>query len=115
MALGGAPSALHEDCIIAIPHGTSSSDESLARFLTEELSDRYDLQLHTQRLEKLPAAGRVIVIGSTENPLVRELCQKHHLDVTPQSPGPEGYVLKTDENAVVVAGSDARGVFYGLQ
>ncbi|MGA3165560.1 MAG: beta-N-acetylhexosaminidase [Terriglobia bacterium] len=115
MALGGAPFALHEDCIIAIPHGTSSSDESLARFLTEELSDRYDLQLHTQRLEKLPAAGRVIVIGSTENPLVRELCQKHHLDVTPQSPGPEGYVLKTDENAVVVAGSDARGVFYGLQ
>jgi hypothetical protein len=54
-------------------------------------------------------------VGSIQNPLVREFCHQNHLEVTAQNPGPEGYVLHADENAVVVAGSDERGAFYGLQ
>ncbi|MGA3082945.1 MAG: glycoside hydrolase family 20 zincin-like fold domain-containing protein [Terracidiphilus sp.] len=32
-----------------------------------------------------------------------------------QSLGPESYILRTNKNAVLVAGSDDRGAFYGLQ
>ena len=32
-----------------------------------------------------------------------------------RDPGPEGYILQTSRNIVLVAGSDDRGAFYGLQ
>jgi len=115
MDLRGAPFALHEECTLVLPLVASNSDVALARFLTEELSDRYDLQLKTQRAEKLPTSGRFLVVGSVQNPLVRDYCRQNHLEVTAQNPGPEGYVLHADENAVIVAGSDERGAFYGLQ
>jgi len=115
MTLRGAPFALNEDCTLAVPLAASTSDVTLARSLTEELSDRYDLQLKVERSAKLPTAKRFIVAGSLQNPLVREFCHRNHLEVTAQSPGPEGYVLHADENAVVIAGSDERGAFYGLQ
>ena len=115
MELRGAPFALHEECTLVLPRVASNSDTALARFLREELSDRYDLRLKTQHLEKLPTSGKFLGVGSIQNPLVREFCHQNHLEVTAQNPGPEGYVLHADENAVVVAGSDERGAFYGLQ
>jgi len=115
MELRGAPFALNEECTLVVPLAASASDAALARFLTEELSDRYNLQLKTQHSAKLPATGRFIVAGSIRNPLVREFCLRNHLEVTAQNPGPEGYVLDAGENSVVVAGSDERGAFYGLQ
>ena len=115
MELRGAPFALNEECTLVLPLVPSNNDTSLARFLTEELSDRYNLRLRTQHSEKLPTSGKFLVIGSIQNPLVREFCRQNHQEVTMQNPGPEGYVLHADENAVVVAGSDERGAFYGLQ
>jgi hypothetical protein len=115
MELRGAPFVLNEECTLAVPLPASTSDEALARFLREELSDRYNLQLKIEHSEKLPKSGRFIVAGSIRNPLVREFCHQHHVEVTAQNPGPEGYVLHAGENAVLVAGSDERGAFYGLQ
>ena len=115
MELHGAPFALNEECTLVLPLVPSNTDTSLARFLTEELSDRYDLRLRTQHFEKLPSSGKFLVAGSIQNPLVREFCQRNQQEVTAQNPGPEGYVLHADENAVMVAGSDERGAFYGLQ
>jgi len=113
--LRGRPFTLRSDCLIALPAADAARDASLARFLSQELSDRYDLQLQTKHLEKLPATGKVIVLGSCQNPLVRECCHKHGVELTPQNPGPEGYVLLVDENAIMIGGSDERGAFYGLQ
>ena len=115
MTFRGASFALNAECTLAVPLAPSTSDTALARFLTEELSDRYNLQLKTERSAKLLTAKKFVVAGSIRNPLVREFCHRNHLEVTAQSPGPEGYVLHADENAVVIAGSDERGAFYGLQ
>ena len=54
-------------------------------------------------------------MGSIANPLVKEYCARNHLQVTKDDPGPEGYVLHVGEKVVLVAGSDDRGAFYGLQ
>jgi hypothetical protein len=115
MELRGAPFALNKECTVVVPLAASASDRALARFLMEELSDCYDLQLKTEYSEKLPTAGKFIVAGSIRNPLVREFCRQNRLEVTAQNPGPEGYVLYANENSVAVAGSDQRGAFYGVQ
>ena len=57
----------------------------------------------------------MIVIGSMANPLVRTYCESHGLSVSLRDPGPEGYILQTSGNIALVAGSDDRGAFYGMQ
>jgi hypothetical protein len=86
MELRGAPSLLYPECTLALPLRASPSDGSLDRFLTEELINQCDIQLKEQRLDKLPPAGKFILIGSIQNPLVREFCQQNHLDVAPPNP-----------------------------
>jgi len=61
------------------------------------------------------ADARVILMGSIQNPLIRQYCAQMGLDGNNQIPGPEGYILRTEKNVVLVAGSDTRGAFYGLQ
>jgi len=100
---------------ILLPANPTAADQHLARFLTEELSDRYDLQLKNRPTGVFPENERSIVAGSIQNPLVKELCARRNLDVSAKSPGPEGYVLVADERSVLIAGSDERGAFYGLQ
>ncbi len=105
-----------EKAIILLPDGASPSDSFLARFLTEELSDRYDLQLKTFRGNGLTrVVGPVIFMGSVQSPYVRNYCAQKHIDLTPENPGPEGYILHIDEQGVLIAGSDDSGAFYGLQ
>jgi hypothetical protein len=64
---------------------------------------------------KPEGAKRAIVMGSLANPLVRVYCAKAGVSVTPDNPGPEGYVLRVGPGLVLIAGSDERGAFYGLQ
>jgi hypothetical protein len=104
-----------EGASIVLPPEASASDLSLARFLTQELSDRWDMQLPVRRAAQLPAGGRSIVMGVFTNPLVKELCARRRIPVTAADPGPEGYVLHVEPNVILIAGSDERGAFYGLQ
>ncbi len=104
-----------ERAIIFLPDSASPSDSFLAKFLAEELSDRYDLQLKTSHGTDVTKVGRIILMGSAQNPTVREFCASRHIDVTPENPGPEAYILYVDEQCVLIAGSDDAGAFYGLQ
>lgn len=106
---------LNEESTIVLPGAASESDRRLARHLVEELSDRYDAQLRVRHENSLPQDNRFILMGSINNPLVREFCRQHRPDVSATSPGPEGYYLHVDDHSIVVAGSDDRGAFYGLQ
>ena len=106
---------LDEQAVIILPTPASGSDLRLSRCLIQELSYRYDVQLKWHDASRLPDSGRVILMGSVNNPLVRECCTRERVDVTSQSPGAEGYVLYVGEREVLVAGSDERGAFYGVQ
>jgi Glycosyl hydrolase family 20, domain 2/Glycosyl hydrolase family 20, catalytic domain len=109
------PFVLNEETSILLPGAASENDIRLARFLVEELSDRYGVQPRVRHENALPEGNRFILMGSISNPLVREYCRRNRPDVSATNPGPEGYFLQANDRAVVVAGSDDRGAFYGLQ
>jgi hypothetical protein len=98
-----------------VPPNASQQDLFLARSLVNELGDRFDLHLQIERTPSVQPGARVILMGSLRNPLIRQ----HWSRVAPSGeqriPGPEGYILRTGKNVVLVAGNDDRGAFYGLQ
>jgi Glycosyl hydrolase family 20, domain 2 len=106
---------LNDQALIVLPRQASKNDSFLANLLEAELVDRYGLALRTEHLSALPASRHAILMGSMNNPLVKEYCSRHRLQVTDSQPGPEGYVLQVSENLVLIAGSDEAGAFYGLQ
>src|SRR5260221_12220703 len=57
-----------DQSIIAVPASASQSDLLLARFLVEELTDRWGVAIAVQRVTTLPANKRVILMGSITNP-----------------------------------------------
>jgi Glycosyl hydrolase family 20, domain 2/Glycosyl hydrolase family 20, catalytic domain len=107
--------SLNGETTILLPRAASEYDLRLARFLVEELSDRFGVEPRVRHEDTLPAGKGFILMGSISNPLVREYCRRHRPDVSAAHPGPEGYFLQVNDHAVVVAGSDDRGAFYGLQ
>ena len=58
--------------------------------------------------------GRIIYVGTTESPLIRQLAAKGLVDTTPLRGQYETYLLKVTPDAVIVAGSDMRGTIYGI-
>ena len=115
MKVGDGYFILDDQTALLLPTSPSSGDLQLARHLTSELSDWHDLVLRTQQTRQVPATGKSILIGSIDNPLVREQCRRLRLPLNEKTPGPEGYQLHVDGGNILVAGTDARGAFYGLQ
>jgi hypothetical protein len=106
---------IDQQSTILLPMSASASDLHLSRCLVNELSDCYDVQPRTRRVNQLPETGLFILMGSIDNPLIREHCARFRLTITAKDPGPEGYLLQVDEKSILIAGSDERGAFYGLQ
>ena len=115
LAVTGHDFDLNESVAIALPSKASDLDVQLATQFANDLSDRFDFHPLRVAMQALTPGRRVIVMGTTANPLVKEYCAKNGIDVSATSPGPEGYVLRVEPGVVVVAGSDERGAFYGLQ
>jgi hypothetical protein len=108
---GGFP--LTGQSVIAVPGGASESDLLLARFLAEELSDRWGVAIAVQHMATLPANQRAIVMGSMANPLVKAYCARQ--GVEPVRDKAAGYILRITSTVALVAGADDEGAFYGLQ
>ena len=106
---------IDESTLILLPQNASKSDVSLARFLVRELSDKYHIAVKIECVSSPPKGKNVIIMGTVENPLVREYCENQDIELTAKDPGTEGYVLKVDRNKIVAAGWDEQGAFYGLQ
>ena len=106
---------LDEKVLIVLPVNASSKDLNLAKLLIRELSDKYGLALKYQTSQTIPAKGNVVLMGTFNNSLVKKYCSEHKLSVSKSNPGAEGYIMQVTNSAIVVAGSDDRGAFYGFQ
>ena len=111
----GSDFVLDDQVTVAVPSDASQQDSFLATLLVNEVSDRFGQHLRIERTASLRPGRRVILMGSMENPLVGRYCTEMGLTAAMQDRGPEGYLLRTDGNMVVVAGNRERGAFYGLQ
>lgn len=58
-------------------------------------------------------AGKAIVVGSLQDPAIRDAIARAGVRITEQSPGREGFVLASTSSGVVVAGADDSGTLYG--
>jgi len=105
--------SLDPSAAVVLPKEASAADLFLARSLVAELSDKHRISLKKQRTANLPASGPFILIGSNTNPLVQEYMRRR--GVKDLLNRPEGYFLEVEANAVVIAGADDAGAFYGLQ
>ena len=111
----GSDFVLDNQVRVVVPSEASEQDMLLARMLVNELSDRFGLFLKIERAKNLSAGKRVILMGSMENPLVRQYCTEKKLINGVEDLRPESYILRAEKNMVLIAGKDDRGAFYGLQ
>jgi hypothetical protein len=111
----GGDFPFNEDTRILVPANASASDFLLSRFLSAELSDRYDLQVTTQRTTLLAADGPVVLMGTDRNPLIRECCAREGIHLLAENPRPDEYTLRVGKQVLMIAGRSDRGAFYGLQ
>ncbi len=104
---------INENTLILIPQKSSENDKLLARFLVRELSDKYNLAVNIQSVSDLPSDKNFILMGTINNPLINKY--QESLNVNSKNTIHEGYVLQVDSKAVIIAGWDEQGSFYGLQ
>jgi glycosyl hydrolase family 20 len=104
---------LGNQSVIAVPVDATQSDLFLARFLVEELTDRWGVTVAVQHVTTLPMNKPVILMGSMANPLVKAYCASHGIE--PVRDKASGYVLRVSGTVALVAGADEDGAFYGLQ
>lgn len=112
MELLAEPFRLDESVPILVPEGRPDAEMALARMLAAELSDRHGLALKITTASNVRAGKRHILMGSAANPLVRAESVRRGL---PAASRAESYVLRVTADAVLVAGADNAGAFYGLQ
>jgi hypothetical protein len=110
----GAPFVLDENVSIVLSASPAEADSHLAGLLSAELSSRHRFAIKQKSVSRI-SRGRFVLMGTIANPLVKEYCAAHGMNVSAADPGPEGYVLSVTPAAVVIAGSDERGAFYGFQ
>ncbi len=106
---------LDEAVSVIIPQNPNQHDLTLARLLVRELSNKYGIGLKIETRADIPKDRKVVVMGSVQNPLIKSYCTGKKLVLTQKDPGPEGYLLLVNDNAVIIGGSDDPGAFYGLQ
>ena len=104
--------SVQEGVPILVPPSATPADLSLARELLAELSDRYGMALRIDRTATLPS-GPFILMGTASNPLVGQYLSAHTSAAPPRKS--EAYSLRSGPDAVVVAGNDEAGAFYGMQ
>lgn len=98
--------------------GDRATDEDLyaARELNEELRARFGATLRVVKASDVGSPRGQIILGEPSiNPLSARLLQATGISVSAASPGAEGYILRAFSDGIVVAGSDRRGTFYGVQ
>jgi len=116
MDLGKGDFVVKPGVPILVPPNLSAREQTGVDTLVEELKDRFGIAASI-RTATAPAqsAGAIVLGEPSRNPVAAAWLKRWKLVVTATSPGPEGYVLRSTPDGVVVAGSDPAGTFYGIQ
>jgi len=116
----------YSDGVFAITPGTriliGGSDDPMDRRPAEEINEELQrVAGFTLPIEIVKSSGEAdwkncIVVGERRlNPAADDYCRSKGIRLSPTFPGEEGYVLEVGSDAVLVAGSDQLGTFWGAQ
>ncbi|MBI4279341.1 MAG: hypothetical protein HY660_12880 [Armatimonadetes bacterium] len=110
------PFLITPQTIIVVGDSAAAEDLYAARDLNEELTERFGGPRPVRRAREVSSPRGHILIGEPAlNAWVHRMAAREGLNVTAGAPGPEGYALLVAPEAVVVAGRDRRGTYYGVQ
>ena len=118
MTKGGKDNAFQvdKDTLVVVGDHCAPEDLTCAEILRDELKDAYHVPVAIRKAGEVRRDDNVIVVGEPWlNPLSDKLCGMGKIAINQNSPGAEGYVLRAGRRNVLVAGSDRRGTFYGVQ
>ena len=107
--------ALGTHPLIAIPAKPSEGELRAARILSAELADKFRVAAEIGRFDALPSGRPAIVVGTFSNPLVKLWLAKEHVSVNAGRSRSGRLFPASAAESAVVAGSDERGAFYGMQ
>ena len=98
--------------VVVAPAPLDGPENKAVQSLVEEIEKRTAVRLPVER--EWPSAGAP-VIAAGHLARAREFAGEFAsaLD-SAEKPGPEGYVIRTEGNAVVIGGADPRGVLFGV-
>lgn len=97
------------------------SDDPMDRRPAEEINEElqrvagFTLPIETVESSGADYANCVIVGERSLNPAADDFCLANGIRLSQTSPGPEGYAVEVKPDAILVAGSDQLGTFWGAQ
>lgn len=98
---------------IVLPDQPTADDRFAAGCLTEELHDIYGIAPRVITAGEVTSGKGIIVIGEpSRNSVLARMCKETGLQPPAHE---EGYAIKSCPSFVLVAGTDTRGTFYGVQ
>ena len=106
---------LGDDVAIVTSPDASANELSVAKALRDELADWFGLVLKIRSGSAVPAAKRVIVIGTSGRALIRDANARVGTHSLENDASPEAYTLRVGPDLAVISGADSQGVRYGLQ
>src|SRR5882762_10546094 len=71
-----------ESVSIIVPQNATERDIALARLLVRELSNKYGIGLKIETRADIPKKGKVVVMGSFQNPLIKKYCTDNKVELT---------------------------------
>jgi hexosaminidase len=105
--------AIGPEACIVLPDKPTEDDRLAADCLTEELRDIFGVTPKVISAGEVESGKGIIAIGEpARHSVLARLCKETGIEPPAKA---EGYALKSCPQFVLVAGSDVRGTFYGVQ
>jgi N-acetyl-beta-hexosaminidase len=114
----GAVLELPKTARIVIGKRATDPERYAAEYFGKQLLRRFGRRSVVTEEQAAPGSGLVLVFGQRSTcALLDRLCRENGLDLSPKSPGFDGFVISSvadgGRKAVLVGGSNPRGVVYG--
>lgn len=110
---------LAPETVIVVGAQASEPERYAAEMLQAQLERRFGVRLPIQSEDDVTAAvPQVLLLGQpATHAWLARLCSAHAIELSPSAPGPDGFIIEcvTEQarQAVLIGGSNPRGVVYG--
>ena len=110
---------LAPETIIVIGDSATEVDEYAAERLQFYINKKFGVKLEIKKSSEAAAAKSMILLGTRQSSAsIDQLCKDNKIALDANIPGFDGYIIETIKNemgyTVLIGGSNARGVTYGM-
>ncbi len=95
--------------------GSEVAIQQVAQHLSQEMASRFQVPLGLKKSTEANPDQKTIFLGLLSDPGISDVFNRSGVKPDPGLNGPEGYQLAVTSSAVIVAGNDISGLFYGIQ